>query len=119
MMTSILFTGQRGRNYLQVLSAARSYSSSVNKSSTNYVEDMYSKWLRDPTSVHISWDAYFRNNYPNASAMAVGQPDEKIIDDHLAVQAIIRSYQSRGHLAAELDPLGITNPESSISKDGV
>jgi len=37
-----------------------------------------------------------------------GQIDEKIIDDHLAVQAIIRSYQARGHLVADLDPLGIT-----------
>lgn len=37
-----------------------------------------------------------------------GQVSEKVIDDHLAVQAIIRSYQARGHLVAELDPLGIT-----------
>ncbi|PNF19902.1 2-oxoglutarate dehydrogenase, mitochondrial [Cryptotermes secundus] len=37
-----------------------------------------------------------------------GQINEKVIDDHLAVQAIIRSYQARGHLVADLDPLGIT-----------
>uniref|UniRef100_A0A2Z5RE50 2-oxoglutarate dehydrogenase complex component E1 n=1 Tax=Reticulitermes speratus TaxID=60591 RepID=A0A2Z5RE50_9NEOP len=37
-----------------------------------------------------------------------GQIHEKVIDDHLAVQAIIRSYQARGHLVADLDPLGIT-----------
>ncbi|KAK7868344.1 hypothetical protein R5R35_013643 [Gryllus longicercus] len=36
-----------------------------------------------------------------------GQVNEKVIDDHLAVQAIIRSYQARGHLVSELDPLGI------------
>ncbi|XP_037299474.1 2-oxoglutarate dehydrogenase, mitochondrial isoform X3 [Manduca sexta] len=42
-------------------------------------------------------------------SIAAGSPiNEKIIDDHLAVQAIIRSYQARGHLAADVDPLGIT-----------
>lgn len=68
--------------------------------------------------VHFqSWDAYFRNNTycappslaPNqphhipisqltpllggGNAISSVQPDEKTIDDHLAVQAIIRSYQ--------------------------
>ncbi|KAJ8978434.1 hypothetical protein NQ317_019673 [Molorchus minor] len=69
-----------------------------------------------------SWDSFFRNSaqggqgyqpppslaqlgrnevpvsalLPSAgSAMAGGYVDEKIIDDHLAVQAIIRSYQAR------------------------
>ncbi|XP_077285612.1 oxoglutarate dehydrogenase Nc73EF isoform X2 [Arctopsyche grandis] len=38
-----------------------------------------------------------------------GSPvNEKIIDDHLAVQAIIRSYQIRGHHIAKLDPLDIS-----------
>lgn len=37
--------------------------------------------------------------------------DEKIIDDHLAVQAIIRSYQIRGHHIAKLDPLGIQSAD--------
>ncbi|KAK7579718.1 hypothetical protein V9T40_000347 [Parthenolecanium corni] len=37
--------------------------------------------------------------------------DEKIIDDHLAVQAIIRSYQIRGHHIAKLDPLGISSAD--------
>lgn len=63
-----------------------------------------------------SWDAYFRNNtycappslaplqrnhvplsqiapFMGGAGLAGVEPDEKIIDDHLAVQAIIRSYQ--------------------------
>ncbi|EFX79624.1 hypothetical protein DAPPUDRAFT_197428 [Daphnia pulex] len=44
----------------------------------------------------------------STSGVSTGLPiDEKIIDDHLAVQAIIRSYQTRGHHIADLDPLGI------------
>ncbi|CAH1720166.1 2-oxoglutarate dehydrogenase complex component E1 isoform X5 [Aphis gossypii] len=36
---------------------------------------------------------------------------EKMIDDHLAVQAIIRSYQVRGHFVSQIDPLGFTNAD--------
>ncbi|XP_025204790.1 2-oxoglutarate dehydrogenase, mitochondrial isoform X6 [Melanaphis sacchari] len=36
-----------------------------------------------------------------------GAFSEKMIDDHLAVQAIIRSYQIRGHHIARLDPLNL------------
>ena len=27
-----------------------------------YLEEMYESWSRDPTSVHASWDAYFRGS---------------------------------------------------------
>ncbi|XP_014239048.1 2-oxoglutarate dehydrogenase, mitochondrial isoform X2 [Trichogramma pretiosum] len=106
----------------------------LNGSTSSYVEEMYNAWLRDPTSVHISWDSFFRQSTAGAgpglayqappslgSEIALGSImpalggsqlghapiSEKVIDDHLAVQAIIRSYQARGHLVADLDPLGI------------
>ncbi|CAG9767616.1 unnamed protein product [Ceutorhynchus assimilis] len=108
----------------------------LNGASSAYVEDMYNAWLVDPASVHASWDAFFRNSQGGgpgytsppslgqpgrnemplgalipslggASSVGVGGVNEKVIDDHLAVQAIIRSYQQRGHLVAKLDPLGI------------
>ncbi|XP_071653270.1 2-oxoglutarate dehydrogenase complex component E1 isoform X5 [Temnothorax longispinosus] len=109
----------------------------LNGSSSSYVEEMYNAWLQDPNSVHVSWDSFFRNSTAGASpgfayqappslapsynqvplgallplggGTQLGQApvNEKIIDDHLAVQAIIRSYQARGHLVADLDPLGI------------
>ncbi|XP_025204788.1 2-oxoglutarate dehydrogenase, mitochondrial isoform X4 [Melanaphis sacchari] len=40
-----------------------------------------------------------------------GAFSEKMIDDHLAVQAIIRSYQVRGHFVSQIDPLGFTNAD--------
>ncbi|XP_066940532.1 2-oxoglutarate dehydrogenase-like, mitochondrial isoform X2 [Macrobrachium rosenbergii] len=108
----------------------------LNGSSSNYVEEMYTAWLQDPKSVHQSWDTFFRNATRGAqpgqaytspptlaeptphhvplSALApisAGPPaaalSQKTIDDHLAVQGIIRAYQARGHLIAALDPLGI------------
>ncbi|KAH0567489.1 2-oxoglutarate dehydrogenase, mitochondrial isoform X5 [Cotesia glomerata] len=115
----------------------------LNGSSSSYVEEMYNAWLQDPSSVHVSWDSFFRNSTAGATpgfayqappslapsynqvplgsllpalggGSQVGQVpvNEKVIDDHLAVQAIIRSYQARGHLVAELDPLGIMRTDA-------
>ncbi|XP_069190727.1 2-oxoglutarate dehydrogenase complex component E1 isoform X6 [Procambarus clarkii] len=109
----------------------------LNGSSSNYVEEMYTAWLHDPKSVHQSWDTFFRNASAGASpgeaytappsladpsphhvslasiapamtpALSGTPVTDNIIDDHLAVQGIIRAYQARGHLIAALDPLGI------------
>ncbi|XP_017784417.1 PREDICTED: 2-oxoglutarate dehydrogenase, mitochondrial isoform X2 [Nicrophorus vespilloides] len=117
----------------------------LNGSSSAYVEDMYNAWLADPSSVHVSWDSFFRNSqeggpgYQSPPSLAPmgrnemsiasflpavggggggavgGAISEKTIDDHLAVQAIIRSYQARGHLVAQLDPLGIMYTDRSTT----
>lgn len=89
----------------------------LNGSSSVYVEEMYNAWVKDPNSVHKSWDAFFRNasadaepglahqrpptlfpfsaslpSVPSASGLA-SVDSHRDIDDHLSVQAIIRSYQ--------------------------
>jgi len=102
-----------------------------------YVEEMYEAWAYDPKSVHASWDAYFRggayqappslgsSSKPNEVSLASMMPNlvsagpgaviggghtsTAVIDAHLAVQGTIRSYQVRGHLAAQIDPLGLNN----------
>ncbi|XP_008158816.1 2-oxoglutarate dehydrogenase complex component E1 isoform X1 [Eptesicus fuscus] len=100
--------------------------------SSNYVEEMYYAWLENPKSVHKSWDIFFRNTNAGAppgtayqsplplsmgalSAVARAQPlvgtqtnVDKLVEDHLAVQSLIRAYQVRGHHIAKLDPLGIS-----------
>ncbi|XP_035230854.1 2-oxoglutarate dehydrogenase, mitochondrial-like [Stegodyphus dumicola] len=114
----------------------------LNGSSSAYVEEMYKAWLKDPNSVHKSWDAFFRNTSEGAepgvayqspplapiqyvqvpldhiqgtaltsltpSAVSAQHVEPRGIEDHLSVQAIIRSYQVRGHLVSKLDPLNIT-----------
>ncbi|KAM4597494.1 2-oxoglutarate dehydrogenase complex component E1-like [Polymixia lowei] len=107
----------------------------LNGTSSNYVEEMYYAWLEDPKSVHKSWDVFFRNAnagappgsayqsplglaagggvaLPQASSL-VGAPAnvEKLVEDHLAVQSLIRAYQIRGHHVAQLDPLGIMDAD--------
>nr|KAF6470050.1 oxoglutarate dehydrogenase [Molossus molossus] len=111
--------------------------------SSNYVEEMYYAWLENPKSVHKSWDIFFRNTNAGAppgtayqsplplspgalSAVARAQPlvaaqpnVDKLVEDHLAVQSLIRAYQIRGHHVAQLDPLGILDADldSSVPAD--
>nr|CAD7432209.1 unnamed protein product [Timema monikensis] len=94
----------------------------LNGTSAVYMEEMYKSWCIDPKSVHVSWQIFFSNcendvppgsahqapplgthvgrnltpmfNLSPATSPALGgYLDDKLIDDHLAVQAIIRSYQ--------------------------
>ncbi|XP_012618831.1 2-oxoglutarate dehydrogenase complex component E1 isoform X1 [Microcebus murinus] len=100
--------------------------------SSNYVEEMYCAWLENPKSVHKSWDIFFRNTnagappgtayqsplplsrgsfaaVAHAQSLVEAQPNvDKLVEDHLAVQSLIRAYQVRGHQIAKLDPLGIS-----------
>uniref|UniRef100_A0A8B9KV36 2-oxoglutarate dehydrogenase complex component E1 n=1 Tax=Astyanax mexicanus TaxID=7994 RepID=A0A8B9KV36_ASTMX len=114
----------------------------LNGTSSNYVEEMYYAWLENPKSVHKSWDIFFRNanagappgtayqsppplgvslaELTQAQSLVGAQPNvEKLVEDHLAVQSLIRAYQIRGHHVAQLDPLGIMDADldSSVPTD--
>src|SRR5436190_8911433 len=93
---------------------------------------MYLAWKQDPSSVHVSWQTYFRNiedgNMPISQAF---QPPPTLVptptggvpqhmpgagyvsaaatsvSNHLKVQLLVRAYQARGHHKAKIDPLGI------------
>lgn len=90
-------------------------------------------WKQDPSSVHISWQAYFRNMESGEMPMSQAfQPPPTIVPrgeavtdllpgasvgasqaassdvmKHLKVQLLVRAYQARGHNKAKTDPLGI------------
>ena len=86
----------------------------VGGESTVYAEEMYRAWSADPTSVHASWDAYFRTgSYQAPPTLGVGnisvsdraaQPSS---GDTAKLIHFIRAYQDRGHEYADLDPLGL------------
>jgi 2-oxoglutarate dehydrogenase E1 component len=103
----------------------------------NYVDEMYAEWKQDPSSVHVSWNAYFKNmengDMPVSRAFtppptivpapaggvpapsfgvgaAQGQGGEVL--SHLKVQLLVRAYQARGHHKANIDPLGIRSQNS-------
>lgn len=99
----------------------------------NYVDEMYHEWQQDPKSVHVSWQAYFKNMesgdmpvsraftppptiVPGAIQPAGGVPAPSFgattgqgseVVNHLKVQLLVRAYQARGHHKAKIDPLGI------------
>ncbi|PYH96472.1 2-oxoglutarate dehydrogenase E1 component mitochondrial precursor [Aspergillus ellipticus CBS 707.79] len=98
----------------------------------NYIDEMYIAWKRDPSSVHISWQTYFKNmeegKMPVSQAFQPpptlvptptgGVPQEMPgaglsfaagtdVTNHLKVQLLVRAYQARGHHKAKIDPLGI------------
>ena len=52
----------------------------------------------------------------SAAVGVAGAPSSHVIEAHLAVQATIRSYQVRGHLAAQIDPLNISNLSVDAAK---
>ncbi|KAK5174236.1 2-oxoglutarate dehydrogenase E1 component [Saxophila tyrrhenica] len=110
----------------------------------NYVDEMYMAWKQDPSSVHVSWQAYFKNMesgemptsrafqppptiVPSAQgaaapastsavlAMSEGQGGD--VMNHLKVQLLVRAYQARGHHKARIDPLNIRNQAKGVGYD--
>ena len=107
-----------------------SESSQLAGGNADYVESLYDAWLADTSSVPAEWSKYFetfkgresgdvshvaaiarieaaqKQRYTNGSAAA------PVSDEHARKQAgvlrLLTAYRSRGHLAANLDPLGLT-----------
>lgn len=84
---------------------------------------MYSAWKQDPSSVHVSWQSYFRNLESGAPSSQAFQAPPTIVPsnnasvtpgagngiaDHMKVQLLVRAYQVRGHIRAKTDPLEIS-----------
>lgn len=100
----------------------------------NYIDEMYAQWKQDPSSVHVSWNAYFKNMESGsvspsqafkapptivpspmdgaAGFIPGGEPLGEDVVTHLKVQLLVRAYQVRGHQKAKIDPLGISFGES-------
>ncbi len=105
----------------------------MNSYSLDYIDDLYVQFIRDPESVSPGWRKYFEEfSLVNSSSMAM-QPassvgtavaladDEQptnqarsIRDEALwlaqmqdRVDQLVREYRVRGHLMAQLDPLGL------------
>lgn len=109
----------------------------LQSTNTNYVEEMYDAWRQDPSSVHASWNAYFKNldlgAAPSSAFVAPptlipapaggagvgfipgGQPHSEDVVTHLKVQLLVRAYQVRGHQKARIDPLGISFGDNSVA----
>ena len=90
-----------------------------------FIEDLYEQYLVDPDSVPAAWKSYFdglggrsAGDVPHSAVMAqvqaaardgrhAGGLDAEAARKQTAVGKLVTAYRSRGHLAAELDPLGM------------
>lgn len=102
----------------------------LQSNNSNYVEEMYEAWRLDPKSVHVSWNAYFKNLDSGAAPSSAfiapptlvpapaggagvgftpgGEVHSEDVVTHLKVQLLVRAYQVRGHQKARIDPLDIS-----------
>ncbi len=104
-----------------------SENSQISGGNAAYVEDLYEQYLADPRSVGSDWKTYFdglrgQGDVPRSAAIARilaaaksagrAQPDTSSVPDaaaqkQAAVLKLVTAYRSRGHLVADLDPLGL------------
>jgi 2-oxoglutarate dehydrogenase E1 component len=106
-----------------------------------FIEDLYDKFLKDPGSVEPAWAQYFRSLEDGTHAVAHGEIRESLTEGRRsppkqpyqppdqppahggaddatlaiakqgAVSRLIQVYANRGHLVANLDPLGLQERE--------
>src|SRR5262249_13208589 len=91
-----------------------------------FVDEIYAQYRRDPSQVHESGRRLFAEEGDGATiltlvpgarggngaaAQAAARPLEAVDELFLAkVWAMVNAYRARGHLEANLDPLGLVKP---------
>jgi hypothetical protein len=90
-------------------------------SAGRYVEQMRAAWVRDPSSVHESWDSYFSKEPEPTGGSGSGVATvtaelQEVASDHIKMLLLVRSYQARGHYMCKLDPLGINDANLHVDK---
>jgi 2-oxoglutarate dehydrogenase E1 component len=68
----------------------------------DFVIDLYHRYLRDPAAVDASWKPFFEDFY--GSTTTDSQPPRGL--EGTAVR-LLEAFRQRGHLIADLDPLGL------------
>src|SRR5262245_5112302 len=105
-----------------------------NASNLAFVEELYERFLGDPSSVPDEWRAYFASWTNGAAPARVGPsftpssifaaPGSSSANGHAhangvatantkqsAVDEFVRRWRERGHYAARIDPFGNARPE--------
>lgn len=105
----------------------------ISAGNASYVEELYEKYLEDPSEVPDQWRSYFET-LPMVEGKSAPDISHSTVKDHFlllsknqarvvpvsassinadherkqfAVSELINSYRRRGHLKANLDPLGL------------
>jgi 2-oxoglutarate dehydrogenase E1 component len=102
--------------------------SALSGGNAGFIEDLYEQFLKDPAAIDPTWAAYFRDlKGSSTTEVAHGDVRERLLARQLspaptrgasgsadvasakqgAVSRLIQVYANRGHLIANLDPLGL------------
>jgi 2-oxoglutarate dehydrogenase E1 component len=78
------------------------------RADSQYIEEMYERFQRSPESLPASWQSFFQGfelaRCPRACVAAERARSQGLVD------SLIHTYRVRGHLLAQLDPLGSAAP---------
>ncbi len=75
-------------------------SSPFSSAQAPYLEDLHGRFLSDPASVTAEWRQFFEKLGPAPAGAAEAEKQA-------AVSRLIQIYANRGHLTADIDPLGL------------
>jgi len=79
------------------------------------MDAMLEKWTQDPSSVHSSWDAFFRTGefqLPGGASSTIGGASAGAGSgdaNSTKLNDLIRAHEQYGHMKANLDPLGLAD----------
>ena len=95
----------------------------------SYIDELYVQWQANPSSVSDEWQALFSSwetetescvppVFPKRSVFSGGGVDQSqaaaVADRQAKVAQLINAYRVRGHIEADIDPLGSQkHPRSS------
>ncbi len=86
----------------------------MNVFSHDYVEALYQKFLDDPQSLSDDWRTWFEtfDSGEGAVGSAATRGAESVAHLQDRVDQLVRGFRVRGHLKAQIDPLGIPRPDN-------
>lgn len=103
-----------------------------------YIEALYARYLDNPSALDTSWQHFFgtldqsgqidiptappknqpmKNGYAGGITNKISANNKQALLDSLNALMLIRAYRIRGHLTANLDPLGIHKEKSHPELD--
>ena len=83
---------------------------SLNGWNAEFVDEMYTRWKADPTSVEADWQRFFEGFELGFARPAAGDGETVAHSLQGRVDSLIYHYRDIGHFAATLDPLGTARP---------
>jgi len=101
----------------------KSENSALSADQAYFLEELYEKYQTQPQTMTSDWREFFRDIDSNGSGgtknaeLIKGSGIDVSLLKEMGVQNLLNAYRSRGHLAANLDPLGILKPNRAGIED--